>query len=125
MLEPVLKKNDKKAKLLIFIFSIIVFTAITLLAKVKLEVNLGFDVHLFAKANALINSLVAVLLIVALIAVKAKNYKLHKNVIMTAMFLSILFFPEQQSVCPDRGGPVFPAWKESDAWLFSGDGLWR
>lgn len=91
MLEPVLKKNDKKAKLLIFIFSIIVFTAITLLAKVKLEVNLGFDVHLFAKANALINSLVAVLLIVALIAVKAKNYKLHKNVILTAMFLSILF----------------------------------
>ena len=91
MLEPVLKKNDKKAKLLIFIFSIIIFTAITLLAKVKLEVNLGFDVHMFAKANVLINSLVAVLLIVALIAVKAKNYKLHKNVIMTAMVLSILF----------------------------------
>ena len=91
MLEPVLKKNDKKAKLLIFIFSIIVFTAITLLARVKLEVNLGFDVHLFAKANALINSVVAVLLIVALIAVKSKNYKLHKNIMMTAMLLSILF----------------------------------
>ena len=92
MLEPVLKKNDKKAKLLIFIFSIIVFTAITLLAKVKIEVDLGFEVHLFAKANALINSVVAFLLIVGLIAVKAKNYKLHKNVILTAMFLSILFF---------------------------------
>jgi len=91
MLEPVLKKNDKKAKLLIFIFSVIVFTAITLLAKVKIEVDLGFDVHLFAKANALINSVVAFLLIVALIAVKAKNYTLHKNVILTAMFLSILF----------------------------------
>ena len=48
---------------------------------------MGFDVHLFAKANALINSVVAVLLIVALIAVKSKNYKLHKNVII----LSILF----------------------------------
>ena len=73
MLEPVLKKNDKKAKLLIFIFSIIVFTAITLLAKVKLEVNLGFDVHLFAKANALINSVVAFLLIVALVFVFSKE----------------------------------------------------
>lgn len=91
MLEPVIKKNDKKAKLLIIIFSIIVFTAITLLAKVKLEVNLGFDVHLFAKANAIINSVVAFLLLVALIAVKAKNYKLHKNIMMTAMMLSVLF----------------------------------
>jgi len=91
MLEPVLKKNDKKAKLLIFIFSVIVFTAITLLARVKLKVDLGFDVHLFAKANALINSVVAFLLIVALIAVKSRNYKLHKNIMMTAMFLSILF----------------------------------
>ena len=91
MLEPVLKKNDKKAKLLIFIFSVIVFTAITLLARVKLKVDLGCDVHLFAKANALINSVVAFLLIVALIAVKSRNYKLHKNIMMTAMFLSILF----------------------------------
>ena len=38
-----------------------------------------------------LTSVVALLLIVALIAVKAKNYTLHKNVILTAMFLSILF----------------------------------
>jgi putative membrane protein len=48
-------------------------------------------VHLFATANAVINTCVAVLLIVALIAVKAKNYKLHKNIMLTAMFLSVLF----------------------------------
>ncbi len=91
MLEPVLTKNDKKAKMLIFLFSFIVFAAILLLSRVKVNVDLGFDEHLFAKANALINSIVAFLLVIALIAVKAKNYKLHKNIMMTAMLLSILF----------------------------------
>jgi putative membrane protein len=91
MLEPVLTKNDKKAKTIIFLFSIIVFAAVVLLSRVKVDVNLGFDIHLFARANALINSFVAVLLIVALVAVKAKNYRLHKNIMMTAMMLSLLF----------------------------------
>jgi putative membrane protein len=91
MLQPLLKKNDKKAKTLIFIFSAIVFTAVVILSRVKLNVDLGFDVHLFAKANAIINSCVAVLLIAALITVKAKNYTLHRNIMLSAMFLSVFF----------------------------------
>lgn len=91
MLRAAWKKNDKKAKTLILIFSAIVFIAITALSQVKLEVDLGFDLHLFAKANAIINSCVAVLLVAALIAVKAKNYRLHRNIMFVAMFLSILF----------------------------------
>lgn len=91
MLQAAWKKNDKKARLLIFIFSAIVFTAVMVLSRVKLDVNLGFDVHLFAQANAIINSCVAVLLIISLIAVKSKNYTLHKNLMITAMLLSILF----------------------------------
>ncbi|MEP6699978.1 MAG: DUF420 domain-containing protein [Bacteroidota bacterium] len=91
MLAAAWKKNDKKARTLIFLFSAIVFAAIMLLSRVKWNVNLGFDVHLFAKANAIINSGVAILLIISLIAVKAKNYKLHRNIMLTAMFLSILF----------------------------------
>jgi putative membrane protein len=91
MLAPVLKKNDKKASWLIIAFSLIVFTAVVLLSKVKLEVNIGFDVHLFALANAVINSCVAVLLVVALAAVKNKKYELHKKLMLTAMVLSILF----------------------------------
>jgi putative membrane protein len=91
MLPAAWKKNDKKAKTLIFLFSIIVFAAVVLLSRVKLDVNLGFDVHLFAKANAIINSIVAVLLIGALIVVKNKNYKLHRNIMLAAMFLSVLF----------------------------------
>lgn len=91
MLAPVLKKNDKKAGRLIIAFSLIVFTAITLLSRVKLEVNLGFNVHLFALINALINSWVAILLIAGLIFVKKRKYEVHKKIMLTAMVLSILF----------------------------------
>jgi len=91
MLQAVWKKNDKKAGTLIFLFSIIVFTAILFLSRVHLRVSLGFDVHLFAKANAIINSCVAILLVAALIAVKSKKYLLHKKLMLTAMVLSILF----------------------------------
>lgn len=91
MLTPSLKKNDRKASYLIITFSLIVFTAVVLLGRVKLNINPGFDVHVFAAANAVINSAVAVLLVIALIAVKRKNYKLHKNIMLSAMLLSILF----------------------------------
>jgi putative membrane protein len=91
MLTAAWKKNDKKARIVIFVFSGIVFAAIMALSRVKWNVDLGFDVHLFAKANAIINSCVTLLLIVALIAVKAKNYKLHRNIMLAAMFLSVLF----------------------------------
>ncbi|HEX2845871.1 MAG TPA: DUF420 domain-containing protein [Chitinophagaceae bacterium] len=91
MLAPAWKRNDKKASVLIVAFSFIVFAAVVLLSRVQLKVDLGFDVHLFAKANAVINSLVAILLIAALVAVKRKQYLTHKSIMMTAMILSILF----------------------------------
>lgn len=91
MLAPAWKRNDKKASLLILTFSFIVFAAVVLLSRIQLQVDLGFDVHLFAKANAVINSLVAILLIAALVAVKNKQYMAHKSMMMTAMILSILF----------------------------------
>jgi putative membrane protein len=91
MLQAAWKKNDVKAKWLIYVFSAVVFTAIVLLSRIKLNVNLGFDVHLFAKANAIINSCVAVLLVAALIMVKQRKYVLHRNLMMAAMVLSILF----------------------------------
>lgn len=91
MLQPSWKKNDKKAKQLIYVFSAIIFTGVLILSRVKLNVNLGFDIHLFAFANALINSSVAILLLAALLAVKAKSYKLHRNLMLTAIFLSVFF----------------------------------
>ncbi|MBM3914575.1 MAG: DUF420 domain-containing protein [Sphingomonadales bacterium] len=91
MLPPVLTKNDKLASRLIWLFSFIVFTAVVVLGRVKLNVDLGFDVHVFALANSIINSLVALLLIGALWAVKTGRYVAHKNMMLAAMVLSILF----------------------------------
>jgi putative membrane protein len=88
---PVLRKDDKKASRLIIIFSVIIFLAIALLSRVKLNVDLGFNPHLFAKLNAFINSIVSVLLILALIAVKNKKYITHKRMMLTAMILSVIF----------------------------------
>jgi putative membrane protein len=91
MLQPGLNKNDKKAKTLIWLFSAVVFLVVVSLKYIKIEADLGFDVHLFATANAFINGTVAVLLLLALIAVKQKNYMLHKKLMLTSMVLSILF----------------------------------
>ena len=91
MLKAVLQKNDLRAKWLIGIFSFVVFAVVVLLGKFKLDVDLGFNVHVFATINAIINSFVAVLLLAALIAVKNKKYVLHKNLMLGALVLSILF----------------------------------
>lgn len=91
MLSPVLKKNDSKARLLILTVSFVVFAAVVILSRVQLQTNLGFDIHIFAKINAVINSCVSILLIAAFIAVKNKNYVRHKNLMLFAMALSVLF----------------------------------
>jgi putative membrane protein len=85
------KRNDRKARVLILTFSAIVFAAIMALGRVHLKVNLGFDAHIFALINAIINSCVTILLIIAFISVKRKSYVLHRNLMLTAMILSILF----------------------------------
>ena len=91
MLQPSLAKNDKKAKLLIYTVSFVVFAAVVFLSKFKLDVNLGFNVHVFAKANAVINSMVAILLVAGLFFVKQNRYMLHKKIMLTAISLSVLF----------------------------------
>jgi putative membrane protein len=91
MLAPVIKKNDKQANVLIGIFSVIVFVAVTFLSKFTLQVELTFDKHLFAFINSLLNTAVAIILVVALVAVKQKKYQFHKNLMITALILSLLF----------------------------------
>lgn len=91
MLQPSLTKNDKKAKLLIYTVSFVVFAAVVFLSKYKLNINLGFDVHVFAKTNAIINSVVAVLLLAGLFTAKQKKYELHKKIMLSAISLSVLF----------------------------------
>lgn len=93
MLQPVMQQNDRKAKTLIIVFSVIVFAAVSVLGRYNLagKVTLPFDVHIFALANAVINALVAVLLLLGLFTVKQKKFNLHKKMMLLAMGLSVLF----------------------------------
>ncbi|MFL5788088.1 MAG: DUF420 domain-containing protein [Flavisolibacter sp.] len=87
----VLTKNDRKARMLIFLFSAIVFIAVSALGKFKIHASLGFDQHIFATINAFINSIVAVLLVAGIVSAKNRRLKIHKTIMLTAMALSILF----------------------------------
>ena len=91
MLQTSLVKNDSRAKLLIWTVSFVVFAAVAFLSKYKLDVNLGFDPHIFALVNAIINSLVALLLITGLVVVKKKKYEWHRTIMLAAIALSVLF----------------------------------
>jgi len=91
MLEASLQKNDTKARQLIWVFSIAVFAAVALLGNFKLDVHPNFDVHIFARINAFINTSITFLLIIALIAVKNKKYRVHRNIMLTALILSVIF----------------------------------
>ncbi len=88
---PYLTSNDRTARIFIWAVSIIVFAAVAVLSKLKLDVDLGFDPHNFAKANAIINFSVTVLLLAGLWAVRSKNYLLHKRIMIAAIILSVLF----------------------------------
>lgn len=91
MLPASFNKNDKKARLLIYTVSVVVFIAVALLSKYKLNVDLGFNPHVFALANAVINASVCILLMAGLVTVKQKKYVLHKKIMLAAIVLSILF----------------------------------
>jgi putative membrane protein len=91
MLQPLLKKNDKLAYRLIGLVSLIVFIAVLILKNIQLEVDLGFNIHIFAKINSVINGTVSVLLVLALVAVKWKKYELHKKLMLLSILLSVLF----------------------------------
>lgn len=86
-----MQKNDKKAWWLIGVVSFVVFAAVVLLSRIKVDVDLGFDVHVFAAINAVINSLVSVLLVAGLLTAKRRSYQVHKKIMLTAMVLSVLF----------------------------------
>lgn len=87
-----LKKDDKRARGLILFLSVLVFLGVAALSRIQVEVDLGFDVHVFASINATINSAVTLLLIWGLVEVKRKQYLRHKRIMLSAILLSVLFF---------------------------------
>ncbi len=84
-------QNNKLYYTLIAVLSVVVFTVVAVLTRIKLDVNLGFNPHIFATINAGINSVVTVLLIAALWQVKKKNYVKHQKLMLFAVVLSTLF----------------------------------
>ena len=87
---PSFSKNDKLANIAIWSVSFVVFAVVVVLHELKIEVDLGFDVHIFAQLNAFINGLVAILLLLGLYLIKVKKYIMHKKVMNLAILLSLL-----------------------------------
>jgi putative membrane protein len=83
--------QEKPAKRWIWGVSGFLLAAIVVLNRVQLPAPEGFDVHVFARINAGINSLVSVLLLAGLYTAKARNWRAHRRVMLTAMVLSIGF----------------------------------
>ena len=88
-----IQKNDKAAKWIIAIISIIILGAVVVLDRHVLQIPFpfDFDVHIFALINAVLNTTVSVLLILAYLAVRQRKYKLHRSLMIAAMSLSVLF----------------------------------
>ncbi len=89
--QPVIGIPSAKANRVIWVFSFVVFLAVVVLNRVQVPAPEGFDVHVFARINAAINSMVSLLLIAGLFAARAGRWKAHRNAMIGAMVLSVLF----------------------------------
>lgn len=91
-MKALLQRNDKLAYQIIGVLSAVVFLVVVSLGRFKLtDVELGFDAHIFAKVNAVINSTVSVLLVFGLYLVKQKKWEAHRNAMFAAIAFSSLF----------------------------------
>lgn len=75
---------------LIIVLSIVIPLVVAALFKVKIEIK-GFNPHFLPSIYACINGLTAILLVVALVAIKQKKISLHEGIIKVCMGLSVLF----------------------------------
>ncbi len=89
--KPTISLSTTAANRIIWILTAVVFGAVAVLSRVQVPAPEGLDVHLFAKINATINSLVSLLLILGLISAKSGKWRLHQRVMLSAMVLSACF----------------------------------
>lgn len=83
------KKQLKKLDTIAIVVSILVFGLVGLMRRVKIPTDIDFG--FIPPVTAVINTLVAICLILALLAIKKKNIKSHNRYINMAMILSALF----------------------------------
>lgn len=91
MFAPLIRKDDRKFKILIISISLIVFLAVLMLGRMEAIAGLPFDPHIFATINATINSAVSLLLLTGLVSVRYRRFRLHRGVMIAAIILSSLF----------------------------------
>ncbi|MBX7093534.1 MAG: DUF420 domain-containing protein [Flavobacteriales bacterium] len=79
---------EKKYKGLILTLSIVIPVAVAALFRIKID---GIDTSILPPIYAGINGLTALLLVVAVMAIKKGNRKLHERLIKLSIALSVLF----------------------------------
>jgi putative membrane protein len=86
-------KNDRSVKIVVWITTIIICGAVTLLNKKVLPVPDTFPsfIYKLPMLNAILNGSCSVLLVFSLMAIKKRNIPLHRKLNLTAFLLSSLF----------------------------------
>ncbi|MFP5471687.1 MAG: DUF420 domain-containing protein [Bacteroidia bacterium] len=80
--------NETSFKRWIYVLSVVIPLAVALLFKIKIG---GYDTTFLPPIYAFTNALTAILLVLALLAIKRKNIALHQKLIKVCLGLSILF----------------------------------
>ncbi len=81
----------KQLRITAWILTTAVLGLVFLMRSVKIPLPEGWSLSFLPPIHALLNSLVAVSLVSALVAVKRGKITLHRNLILAAMILSVLF----------------------------------
>ncbi len=85
-------KNQNSYRNLIIIVSVLIPVLVAFLILIPQTGRLGdWDVSFLPHLHGVLNSLTAVCLVAAFWAIKNKNITLHRNFMMTAVFLSVVF----------------------------------
>lgn len=87
------EKSNKTAKIIIWITTLIICSAVVILNKKVLPEpeSVPAFIYKLPALNAFINGTCSILLIFSLIAIKKKNIELHKKINLTAFLLSAVF----------------------------------
>lgn len=104
----------KKLKVISLVVSIAVLLLVGLMRRVKIPTELDFSA--LPMFNAVCNSIVAICLVLALVAIKSKNWVRHRNFIYGAMTFSGLFLltyvlyhftTEETTYCHESGRTLY------------------
>jgi putative membrane protein len=79
------------SKRLIIIVSLLIPVVVAILFFLPKDFEVGDGVYYLPAANAVINALTSVVLILAYVAIRRKDRKTHKKLMLTALGLSVLF----------------------------------